>query len=70
MANLFEAYKKRLETANFVYNKATGGQLNESKKLVIAKCLENTDRFLNEAFANSVGTNRSDMGLKNGALVA
>lgn len=39
MANLFEAYKKRLETANFVYNKATGGQLNESKKLVIAKCL-------------------------------
>ena len=63
MANLLEAYKNRLETANFVYNKATGGQLNESKKLVIAKCLENTDRFLNEAFANSVGTNRSDMGL-------
>ncbi len=44
MANLLEAYKNRLETANFVYNKATGGQLNESKKLVIAKCLENTDR--------------------------
>ena len=31
-------------------------------KLVVAKVLENTNRFLNEAFENSVGTQRSDMG--------
>lgn len=32
-------------------------------KLVTAKCLENINRFMNEAFENSVGTQRSDMGM-------
>lgn len=62
--NLFEAYKGRLAVAEKYYSKAhNGAQLGESKKLIIAKTLENTNRFLNEAFENSVGTQRSDMGL-------
>lgn len=31
--------------------------------------VENTQRFMNEAFEMSSGTQRSDMGLKNRALV-
>ena len=59
MANLFEAYKKRLDVADRVHAKSHNGQrLSESKKLAIAKVLSNTNKFLNEAFENSVGTNR------------
>ena len=71
MATLLEAYKSRLAVANKFHAKSHNGQgLSESKKLAIAKVLHNTNRFLNEAFENSVGTNRSDLGLKNRALVA
>lgn len=61
---LFEAYKGRLAIAEKYYAKAhKGAQLGDAKKLVIAKTLETTNRFLNEAFENSVGTQRADMGL-------
>ena len=64
MANLYEAYKQRLAVADKVHAKSHNGQkLTESKKLTIAKVLSNTNKFLNEAFDNSVGTNRSDLGL-------
>lgn len=64
MANLLEAYKTRLAVADKVHARAHNGQgLSESKKLAIAKTLSNTNKFLNEAFQNSVGTNRSDLGL-------
>lgn len=61
--DLLEAYKQRLDVAERVYAKA---HLNESmpkaKKLATAKCLENINKFMNEAFDNSVGTQRSDLG--------
>jgi len=61
---LLESYKGRLAIAESCYSKAhQGAQLGESKKLIIAKTLENTNKFLNEAFENSVGTQRSDLGL-------
>lgn len=64
MANLCEAYKSRLAIAERFYTqKHAGEKLSESKKLVTAKVLENTNKFLNEAFENSVGTQRSDLGL-------
>lgn len=61
---LFEAYKNRLTVAESVYGKMHAGEkMSNNRKLVTAKCLENTNRFMNEAFDNSVGTQRSDMGL-------
>ena len=62
--NLLEAYSKRLNLADKVHAKSHQGQhLTESKKVLIAKCLENTQRFMNEAFDMSTGTNRGDLGL-------
>lgn len=62
--SLFEAYKNRLAVANTVYAKAHAGEsMSNARKLTTAKVLENTNRFLNEAFENSVGTQRGDMGL-------
>ena len=63
MATLFEAYKNRLAVAESYYGKTHDGErMDNNRKLVVAKVLENTNRFLNEAFENSVGTQRSDMG--------
>ena len=62
--SLFEAYKNRLAVANTVYAKAHAGEsMSNARKLTTAKVLENTNRFLNEAFENSAGTQRADMGL-------
>lgn len=48
--SLLEAYKNRLAVAEGCYAKEHAGEsLSESKKLVVAKCLENTNKFLNEA---------------------
>lgn len=63
MANLMEAYKGRLAVSEKYYAQQTGGQkMSNSKKMATAMCLDNTARFLNEAFSNSVGTQRSDLG--------
>ena len=62
--SLFEAYKKRLEVANTVYSRAHNGEnMSSHRKLVTAKVLENTNRMLNEAFNNSVGTQQGDLGM-------
>lgn len=64
MANLFEAYKKRLSVAESVYAKAHNGEkLDNRRKLCTAMCLNNVEKFMNEAFNNSIGTQRSDMGM-------
>ena len=66
MANksLFESYKNRLSVAESVYGRAHGGaRMSNQRKLTTAKTLENLNRFMNEAFDNSVGTQRSDMGM-------
>ena len=62
--NLLESYKGRLAVSESVYAKAHGGEkLSNNKKMVVAKLLDNQNRFLNEAFDNSVGTQKADMGL-------
>lgn len=60
--NLLESYKGRLAIAEKYHTQQTGNKLSNSKKLVTAMCLDNTARFINEAFANSVGTQRADLG--------
>lgn len=64
MANLLEAYKERLAVSEKVYAKShLGESMNNFKKIATAKCLENIDKFLTESFANSSGTQRSDLGM-------
>ena len=61
---LLESYSKRLNISESVYKKAHEGQkLDANRKLMIAKALDNTSKFLNESFDSAMGTQRSDMGL-------
>ena len=61
--NLLETYSKRIKIAESVYAKEHGNaQLDTNKKIVVAKVLENTSKYLNESFSNSVGTQRADLG--------
>jgi hypothetical protein len=63
MANLLEAYKNRLQISESVYSKQhNGARMDQHKKLVVAKCLENVNKYMNEAFDNSIGTQRADLG--------
>ena len=62
--SLLEAYSKRINIAESVYKKANNGRaMDNHRKLVVARCLANTNKFLNEAFDSSIGTQRSEMGL-------
>lgn len=64
MTNLLEKYKKRITVAESLYKKANGGaNLPAEKKVAVARCLENVNAYLTEAFDNSIGTQRSDMGM-------
>ncbi len=58
---LLEQYEKRLSISESVAKKA-GIELDNTRKNAIAMVLDNTNKFLNEAFSNSVGTQRADMG--------
>lgn len=61
---LVESYKQRLTISESVYKKGhEGSKMDANRKLMIAKCLDNTSKFLNESFTSSMGTQRSDMGL-------
>lgn len=63
MANLFEAYQKRLSISESVYSKSHSGEkMPHNHKLAVAKCLENVQKFMNESFDSSTGTQRSAMG--------
>lgn len=63
MASLLEAYKNRLNVSESIYKRGHEGEaMSSQRKIVIAQCLKNTNSYLNEAFDNSVGTQRSDMG--------
>lgn len=60
---LLEAYAKRLAVSESVYSKQhSGAKMSNHKKLTVAKVLENTNKFLNEAFSSAMGTQRADMG--------
>ena len=62
--NLVEAYKKRIQIAESVYSKSHAGErMDNHRKITLARCLKNTQDFLNEAFAASSATQRADMGL-------
>ena len=62
--NLLEAYSKRLAISESVYGRQHNGEkMDNNRKLTVAKVLSNTNNFLNEAFEQSVGTQRADMGL-------
>ena len=63
MASLLENYKNRLSIAESVYSKAhNGAPLDNARKILTAQCLRNVDKYMTEAFQNSVGTQRADMG--------
>lgn len=60
---LLETYAKRISIAESVYSKEHDGEaMPRDKKIVVAACLNNANRYMNEAFENSVGTQRSDIG--------
>ena len=65
MANsLLEAYKKRLNISESVYSRAhNGDKMDTNRKLVVAKCLQNLNNFMNESFDGSMATQRQDLGL-------
>jgi hypothetical protein len=59
---LTETYKRRLAVSESVYSRThDNAPLDGSRKAEIARVLANTSAYLNEAFSNSVGTQRGDM---------
>lgn len=64
MAALLEKYKNHLAVSQKVYARAHQGELmTEAKKIATAVCLENTNKFLKEAFENSSGVQARDLGM-------
>lgn len=62
--NLLEAYKKRLSISESIYGRAHNGEkMDNHRKLLVAKVLQNTNAFLTEAFDTASATQRSDMGM-------
>lgn len=60
---LLEAYARKLAVAESVYNKTHDGrQMSYNNKVTTAILLNNVNRCLTEAFENSIGTQRADMG--------
>ena len=60
---LIEKYSQRLAVSDNAFAKANNGaKMDSARKLMVAACLENTNKFLTEAFNSSVGTQRADMG--------
>lgn len=63
MASLLETYAPRLKVANAVHQKThLGESMGSFKEIAVAKCLDNVNKFITEAFDNSIGTQRSDLG--------
>lgn len=60
---LLEAYARKLAVAESVYNKThEGRKMSYNNKVTTAVMLNNVNRCLTEAFENSVGTQRADLG--------
>ena len=61
--NLLESYKNRLAISESIHQKShNGAKMSAQKKLMIASVLNNTSRFLNEAFDNSAAVQKSAIG--------
>lgn len=58
---LLETYSKRLSVSESVANKA-GFEFDTNRKTAVAMVLNNTNKYINEQFTNSVGTQRADLG--------
>ena len=55
--NILEQYKKRLDVSEkYFQNTHAGQRLDGTKKLAIATCLNNINKFMNESFAPTVAT--------------
>ena len=63
--NLLEAYKNRISYAS-KYANDKGTPMSQQKKVLLAKLLNNTDRFLTEAFAGTNATQLSNMTMTDG----
>lgn len=60
--NIMEAFQRKLNVSEKVYEKEHGGRsLSENKKIAIARVLANTSEYITEAFENSVGTQLANM---------
>lgn len=58
-----EAYAKKINLAESIYKATHGGNaMSYNDKVTTAVVLNNVNRILTEAFDNSVGTQRADMG--------
>ena len=63
MANLLESYKNRLAISESIHQKShNGAKMSAAKKLMIATVLNNTSKFMNEAFDSAAATQRSALG--------
>lgn len=63
MAKLLETYAKRISVAEGVYAREHDGEaMPRDKKITLACVLNSTNKFMNEAFENSIGTQRADIG--------
>ena len=63
MANLLESYKGRIALSEKYYSQMNAGlKMSNQKKMVLAQCLANTSKFMNENFANILPTQMGDMG--------
>lgn len=61
--NLMEAFKKRIAISESIYSRQHNGQkMDNYRKMAVAKVLQNTSNFLNEAFDSAAVTQRSAMG--------
>lgn len=61
---LLEAYQNRIKVAESVYAKSHDGEaMDVNKKVLLARCLENTRTFMNESVAPENGTQVANMGL-------
>lgn len=59
---ILEAFGKKLEISEKVYEKEHGGNpFPQNKKIAVARVLANTSEYITEAFENSVGTQLSNM---------
>ncbi len=60
---LLESYKNRLAISESVHQKShNGAKMSAGKKLMIASVLNNTSKFMNEAFDSSAAMQRSALG--------
>lgn len=61
--NLLESYAKRISLAESIHKKNhNGAGMSAQKKLMLAAVLDNTSKYMNEAFDSSAATQRTALG--------